>query len=77
VFTDVLRRQLLPVEKAVRVFSTNAAEFYKLGKKSRVAAGLDADLVVLDADLGLSEVFARGRRMVAGGRLLARGTFSA
>jgi len=77
VFTDVLRRELLPVETAVRVFSTNAAEFYKLGKKGRVAPGLDADLVVLDADLGLSEVFARGRRMVAGGRLAARGTFSA
>ena len=77
VFTDVLRRQLLPIETAVRVFSTNAAEFYKLGKKGRIAPGLDADIVVLDANLGLNEVFARGRRMVAGGRLAARGTFSA
>jgi len=76
-FTDVLRRELLPVETAVRVFSTNAADFYKLGKKGRIEPGRDADLIVLDADFGLSEVFARGRRMMAGGRLVARGTFSA
>lgn len=76
-FTDVLRRELLPVEAAVRVFSTNAAEFYKLGRKGRVEPGWDADMIILDKDLGLSEVFARGRRMVAGGRVVARGTFSA
>ncbi|HPW17026.1 MAG TPA: beta-aspartyl-peptidase [Candidatus Aminicenantes bacterium] len=76
-FTEVLRRGLLPVETAARVFSTNAADFYKLGKKGRVEAGRDADLIVLDRDLALSDVFARGRRMIAGGRLLARGTFSA
>jgi beta-aspartyl-dipeptidase (metallo-type) len=75
-FTDILRREVLPVEAAVRVFSTNAADFYKLGKKGRIEAGRDADLIILDADLGLSDVFARGRRMIAGGRLLVRGTFS-
>jgi beta-aspartyl-dipeptidase (metallo-type) len=75
-FTDILRREILPVETAVRVFSTNAADFYKLGKKGRIEAGRDADLIILDADLGLSDVFARGKRMIAGGRLLVRGTFS-
>ncbi len=76
-FIDILRRELLPVETAVRLFSTNAADFYKLGKKGRIEAGRDADLIVLDKDLDLSDVFARGKRMIAGGRLLARGTFSA
>lgn len=76
-FADIVRREILPVETAVRVFATNAADFYKLPKKGRVETGRDADLIVLDADLGLSEVFARGRRMVAGGRVVARGTFSA
>ena len=75
-FTDILRREILPVETAVRVFSTNAADFYKLGKKGRIEAGRDADLIILDAGLGLSDVFARGRRMIAGGRILVRGTFS-
>jgi beta-aspartyl-dipeptidase (metallo-type) len=76
-FVEVVRRELLPVETAVRVFSTNAADFYKLGKKGHIEAGRDADLIVLDKDLALSDVFARGRRMIAAGRLLARGTFSA
>lgn len=76
-FADIVRREILPVETAVRVFSTNAADFYKLPRKGRVEPGRDADLIVLDQDLGLSEVFARGRRMVSGGRVVARGTFSA
>jgi len=75
-FGDILRKGLLPPETAARIFSTNAAEFYKLGNKGRIGPGRDADLVVLDGDLGLSDVFARGKRMMAGGRLLVRGTFS-
>jgi beta-aspartyl-dipeptidase (metallo-type) len=76
-FTEIIRKEILSVETAVRVFSANAADFYKLGKKGRIEPGRDADLIVLDVDLGLSEVIARGKRMIAGGKLLARGTFSA
>jgi beta-aspartyl-dipeptidase (metallo-type) len=75
-FGDIIRKGLLPPETAARLFSTNAADFYKLGKKGRIGPGLDADLIVVDDAFGLSEVFARGKRMMAGGRLLARGTFS-
>ncbi|HSA96159.1 MAG TPA: beta-aspartyl-peptidase [Acidobacteriota bacterium] len=76
-FVEIIRQELLPVEMAARVFSTNAADFYKLGKKGHIETGRDADLIILDKDLALSDVFARGRRMIAGGRVLARGTFSA
>lgn len=76
-FGDILRKDLLPLETAARVFSTNAAEFYKLGKKGRVEPGRDADLILIGGDFGLSDVFARGKRMMAGGRLLVRGTFGA
>jgi len=68
---------LLPLETAIRVFSTNAADFYKLGRKGRIEPGRDADILLLDDGLGLVDVFARGKRMMAAGRLLARGTFSA
>ncbi len=73
---EVVQSGLLPLESAVRVFATNAADFYKLGSKGRIEPGRDADLLVLDGGLGLVDVFARGRRMMASGRLLARGTFS-
>jgi len=75
-FGDIIRKGLLPPETAARLFSTNAADFYKLVKKGRIGPGRDADLIVVDGDLGLSDVFARGKRMMAGGRLLVRGTFS-
>jgi beta-aspartyl-dipeptidase (metallo-type) len=74
---EVVRKGLLPLEAAVRIFSTNAADFYKLGGKGRIEPGRDADLLVLDGDFRPIEVFARGRRMMAGGRVLARGTFGA
>jgi len=76
-FREVVSKGLLPLETAVRIFATNAADFYKLGRKGRIEPGRDADLLVLDGDLGLVDVFARGRRLMASGRLLARGTFSA
>jgi len=74
---EVVRRGLLPLETALRIFSTNAADLYQLGRKGRIEPGRDADLLVLDGDLGLVDVLARGTRLMAGGKLLARGTFSA
>lgn len=75
-FRDLVLKKVLPLDKAVRLFSTNAADFYKLTKKGRIGPGRDADLILVDKDLVLSDVFARGRRMMSGGRLIARGTFS-
>ncbi len=75
-FRDLVRKKLLPLETALRLFSTNAAEFYRLAGKGRVVEGGDADLILFDRNLALESVFARGRKLMAGGRLLVRGTFS-
>jgi beta-aspartyl-dipeptidase (metallo-type) len=75
-FRDLVVKKVLPLDGAARLFSTNAAEFYKLGGKGRIAAGADADLILLGRDFVLEDVFAKGRRLMAGGRLLVRGTFS-
>jgi len=74
---NVVRKGVVPLETAVRIFATNAADFYKLGQKGRIEPGRDADLLLLDGDLGLADVFARGRHLMASGRLLVKGTFSA
>ncbi len=75
-FRDLVQKKILPLETAARLFSTNAAAFYKLAGKGRVAPGTDADLILLDANLELRDVFARGRRLMADGRLVVKGTFS-
>src|SRR5512138_788430 len=74
---EIVRKGLVPLETAARLFATNAADFYKLGRKGRIEPGRDADLILLDPELGLTDVFARGRHMISAGRLLVRGTFSA
>jgi len=76
-FRDLVNAKLLRLDEAAGVFSTNAADFYKLGRKGRIEPGRDADIITMDDRLGLVDVFARGRRMMAAGRVLARGTFSA
>jgi beta-aspartyl-dipeptidase (metallo-type) len=74
---EVVRAGLLPLDGAARVFAANAADLYKLEHKGRLEPGRDADLILLDGDLGLTDVFARGRHLMSEGRLLVRGTFSA
>jgi beta-aspartyl-dipeptidase (metallo-type) len=76
-FRDLVRKGLLSIEDAVRPFATNAADFYRLGRKGRIAEGKDADLLILDEDLGLDTVIAGGRTMMMDGNLLAHGTFRA
>ncbi len=73
---DLVRKKLLTIDAAIRLFSTNAADFYKLGAKGRIVPGKEADLILLDRDLALKGVFARGRKLMHDGRLLVRGTFS-
>jgi beta-aspartyl-dipeptidase (metallo-type) len=57
------------------VFTSNVARLLRLEKKGRLAAGADADLVVLDETHRIRDVMARGRFVVRNGAQLARGTF--
>jgi len=76
-FRSVIRRKILDVEHAAELFSANPARFYKLSQKGAIAPGHDADIILLDGDHRLTDVIAKGRVMMADGRLLARSTFSA
>ncbi|HYC31911.1 MAG TPA: beta-aspartyl-peptidase [Gemmatimonadales bacterium] len=65
----------LPLERVLPAFTSNVAQLLLLGRKGRVTAGADADLVVLDGEGGVADVMARGQWHVRDGRSVIRGTF--
>jgi len=75
-FHYLIRKKILSLQDAIRLFSTNPATFYKLNHKGEIRVGKDADLVLLDKDYNLTDSFAMGRMMMSDRKLIAKGTFS-
>lgn len=76
-FRHLVHKNIIELQDAVKIFSTNPASFYKLRTKGEIKAGMDADFILLDKDLHITDSFAKGQLMMAGKKLIARGTFSA
>ena len=74
-FRSLVGRKILTLEQAAGLFSANPASIYRLGMKGAIEPGRDADLLIFDNNMDLTDVIARGRVLMAGGKLLARGTF--
>ena len=61
---------------ALRLVTQHPARALGLeARKGSLAAGKDADLVVMDADLRVRHVYARGRCLLADGRPVAESLF--
>ena len=71
----IIRSGVLSMTEALRFFTSNPSDILGLDGKGRIGVGLDADLLVLDQDLSLDKVLARGRLMVDNGQIRVRGTF--
>jgi beta-aspartyl-dipeptidase (metallo-type) len=63
------------LERVLPLFTSNVASLLRLGRKGGIAPGMDADLVVLDAEHRVRDVMARGRFHLREGRALVRGMF--
>jgi beta-aspartyl-dipeptidase (metallo-type) len=63
------------LDEALPFFTTNVARVLRLAHKSRIAAGHDADLVVLGDRNEVRDVMARGTWLVRGGESVALGLF--
>ncbi len=75
-FRLLVQQKIVGIGDAARLFSTNAAAFYKLTGKGAILPGNDADLIIFNDQLEPMDVLALGRRMVADGKVIALGTFS-
>ncbi len=65
----------LPLERALPPFTSNVADLLRLSRKGRIAAGADADLLVLDDANRAATVIAQGRLHRHEGRTLRFGPF--
>jgi beta-aspartyl-dipeptidase (metallo-type) len=58
------------------VVTSNVAAILKLSGKGRVAAGMDADLLLLDEEDRIRHLLANGRWLVRDGEVIQRGAFA-
>ena len=59
----------------LRPVTSNPARALKVPRKGALKVGFDADAVVLDADLKVRDVFAKGRTMVREATVVVKGVF--
>ena len=72
----VIQTNTLDLDQALPLVTTNVARVLGIERrKGSIAAGLDADLVVLNRELAVDTVVARGRVMVRRGEPLVKGPF--
>ena len=75
-FRHLVSREILSLSEAASIFATNPSVFYKFTDKGKVKAGMDADIIILDQNLNLTDHFIKGKRMMGNGKLVVQGTFS-
>lgn len=73
---DMVNDENIPLSDALCVFTSNVAKNTKLfPNKGCIAAESDADILLLDDQLSLQAVWARGQQMVKDGKAVVFGTF--
>lgn len=73
---DAILKENIKVEDALRVITSNPAAALKLKNKGRISKGMDADLVILDAEtLEIITVIAKGVVMIENKEIKVYGTF--
>ena len=72
---ECIFRENIPLEIAIRALTCNPAKILKLKTKGKIEAGMDADLCLLNKDIDIDTVIAKGRIMVQNQKPVVLGTF--
>jgi len=72
----LINNKILPIDKALKFFTSNSALYYKLRKKGKISPGFDADINVFDSQFNLVHLFSMGKKMIENKKVVAKGTFS-
>jgi beta-aspartyl-dipeptidase (metallo-type) len=72
---DAVIQEKLPLEKALKVVTSNVAAILRLKNKGSLEVGNDADIVVLDEDNKISDLIALGQLMTHNYQRLKKGTY--
>ena len=72
---DCVNKENIPLEKALRAVTCNPAKILKLKNKGRIDVNMDADLCLLDGELNVDTVIAKGKLMVQNKKPLVYGMF--
>ena len=66
----------VPIEEAIKVITSNVAEFLKLNNKGKIEVGRDADFVIVNKyNLDIDIVIAKGKVVVKDGESIIKPTF--
>jgi len=72
----LVQQEGLPLEEALRPITSNVAKALELyPRKGCLAPSSDGDLVLLDQELNIHSVYAKGAALVQNGQVLVRGYF--
>ena len=72
---DAMLDEKIPFEIALQVLTSNPARILKLKHKGKIAAGCDADLLLLDQNFEIHSVLALGAPLMENYQLLKKGTY--
>lgn len=73
---DLVIKERVPLQDALKVVTLNPARSLKLyPRKGTISIGSDGDIVVLNENLDIIYLFAKGKTMIREGEVIVKGTF--
>lgn len=76
VLKNLVKNEGVAVEQAIQFFTSNVARVLDIyPKKGCLQADSDADILIMDTDMKIETVFAKGNKMMEHGKVIVKGAF--